>query len=37
MAVIHASVGVRNKQHLQLIMDALKNIPDVYVVKRVIS
>ncbi|WP_283582734.1 RelA/SpoT family protein [Limosilactobacillus difficilis] len=37
MATINASVGVRNLKHLQLIIDALKNIPDVYVVKRVIS
>lgn len=36
MAVISASVGVRNHEHLQIIMDALKNVPDVYVVKRVI-
>ncbi|MCT3442281.1 bifunctional (p)ppGpp synthetase/guanosine-3',5'-bis(diphosphate) 3'-pyrophosphohydrolase, partial [Limosilactobacillus fermentum] len=36
MATISATVGVRNFQHLQLIMDSLKNLPDVYVVKRVI-
>ncbi|WP_251546839.1 RelA/SpoT family protein [Limosilactobacillus caecicola] len=36
LATISASVGVRNRQQLEIIMDALKNIPDVYVVKRVI-
>lgn len=36
LAIISASVGVRNAEHLQIIMDALKNIHDVYVVKRVI-
>ena len=36
MATISASVGVRNSQQLEIIMDALKNVPDVYVVKRVI-
>lgn len=36
MATISASVGVRNIEQLNIIMDALKNIPDVYVVKRVI-
>lgn len=36
MATISATIGVRNSQHLQLILDSLKNIPDVYVVKRVI-
>lgn len=33
---IAATVGVRNAQHLTMIMDALKNVRDVYVVKRVI-
>lgn len=36
LATISASVGVRNLAQLRIIMDALKNIPDVYVVKRVI-
>lgn len=36
LATISLSLGVRNAQHLQIIMDALKNIHDVYVVKRVI-
>lgn len=36
LAIISVSVGVRNAEHLQIIMDALKNIHDVYVVKRVI-
>lgn len=36
IATISASVGVRNREQLQIIMDALKNVPDVYVVKRVI-
>ncbi|MBM6941237.1 RelA/SpoT family protein [Limosilactobacillus coleohominis] len=36
LATISASVGVRNRAQLELIMDALKNVPDVYVVKRVI-
>lgn len=36
LATISASVGVRNLNQLRIIMDALKNIPDVYVVKRVI-
>ena len=36
LATISASVGVHNLAQLRIIMDALKNIPDVYVVKRVI-
>lgn len=36
LATISASVGVRNRAQLEIIMDALKNVPDVYVVKRVI-
>ncbi|MBM6754284.1 MULTISPECIES: bifunctional (p)ppGpp synthetase/guanosine-3',5'-bis(diphosphate) 3'-pyrophosphohydrolase [Lactobacillaceae] len=36
MATISLTVGVRNLNHLQLIEDALKNLADVYVVKRVI-
>ena len=37
MVTISLTIGVRNLQQLQLIMDALKNIRDVYVVKRVIQ
>lgn len=36
IALISLQVGVRNLEHLTQIMDSLKNIPDVYVVKRVI-
>ena len=36
MVTISASFGVRNKEHLQRIMDNLKNVPDVYVIKRAI-
>lgn len=36
MVTISLTIGVRNLTQLQLIMDALKNIRDVYVVKRVI-
>lgn len=36
MVTISLTIGVRNLQQLQLIMNALKNIRDVYVVKRVI-
>ena len=36
MVTISLTIGVRNLTQLQLIMDALKNILDVYVVKRVI-
>ena len=36
MVTISLTVGVRNLNHLQLIEDALKNVADVYVVKRVI-
>lgn len=36
MVTISLTIGVRNRQQLQLIMNALKNIRDVYVVKRVI-
>lgn len=36
IATISASVGVRNREQLEIIMNALKNVPDVYVVKRVI-
>ncbi|WP_461218262.1 RelA/SpoT family protein [Lapidilactobacillus salsurivasis] len=34
MANIYVTVGVRNAQHLERIIDSLKNIPDVYEVKR---
>ena len=34
MAHIYVSVGVRNQTHLESIIDGLKNIPDVYEVKR---
>lgn len=34
MANIYVTVGVRNAQHLDKIIDSLKNIPDVYEVKR---
>ena len=37
MVTISLTIGVRNLQQLQLIMDSLKNIRDVYVVKRVIQ
>lgn len=36
VVTISASIGIRNLVHLQHIMDNLKNIPDVYVVKRTI-
>lgn len=36
VVTISASMGIRNRTHLQRIMDNLKNIPDVYVVKRTI-
>jgi len=36
MVTISLTIGVRNLRQLQLIMDGLKNIPDVYVVKRII-
>jgi GTP pyrophosphokinase len=36
MVTISLTIGVRNLQQLELIMNALKNIKDVYVVKRVI-
>ena len=36
MVVISLTVGVRNLAHLDLIIGALKNVADVYVVKRVI-
>lgn len=36
MVTVTASIGIRNRVHLQHIMDNLKNIPDVYVVKRTI-
>ena len=36
MVTISLTIGVRNLEQLQLIMNGLKNIQDVYVVKRVI-
>ena len=36
MVTISLTIGVRNRQQLELIMNSLKNIKDVYVVKRVI-
>lgn len=36
IAYVSLQLGVRNLDHLSQIMDSLKNIPDVYVVKRVI-
>lgn len=34
MVTISATLGVKDLEHLQIIMDRIKNIPDVYVVKR---
>ncbi|MCG4282502.1 ACT domain-containing protein, partial [Lacticaseibacillus saniviri] len=34
MADIHVTVGVRNLAHLDKLMDSVKNIPDIYEVKR---
>lgn len=34
MADIHVTVGVRNLAHLDKLMDAVKNVPDIYEVKR---
>ncbi|WP_125703593.1 RelA/SpoT family protein [Lacticaseibacillus daqingensis] len=34
MADIHVTVGIRNLAHLERMMDAIKNIPDIYEVKR---
>lgn len=36
MVTISLTIGVRNLEQLQFIMDGLKNIKDVYVVKRII-
>ncbi len=36
VVTISASIGIRNREHLQRIMESLKNIQDVYVVKRTI-
>ncbi|WP_056938539.1 bifunctional (p)ppGpp synthetase/guanosine-3',5'-bis(diphosphate) 3'-pyrophosphohydrolase [Paucilactobacillus suebicus] len=36
VVTINASIGIRNREHLERIMDNLKKIPDVYVVKRTI-
>ncbi|ETA73153.1 RelA/SpoT family protein [Ligilactobacillus equi] len=35
-AVVTATVGIKNSEHLQRVVDKIKQIPDVYVVKRVI-
>ncbi|WP_125566895.1 RelA/SpoT family protein [Companilactobacillus insicii] len=37
MAVIHVSVGVNNKEHLDQIISKLKNVPDVYEIKRTVE
>lgn len=34
MADIHVTVGVNNAQHLERLLDSIKNIPDIYEVKR---
>ena len=34
MVVISMTIGVRNLLHLQRVMESLKNVKDVYVVKR---
>ncbi|MDT7014554.1 RelA/SpoT family protein [Levilactobacillus namurensis] len=34
MVIISVSLGIRNKWELQRVMDNIKNVPDVYVVKR---
>ncbi|WP_225047136.1 RelA/SpoT family protein [Lacticaseibacillus kribbianus] len=34
MADIHVTVGIRNQAHLERLMDAIKNVPDIYEVKR---
>lgn len=36
MATIDVTVGIRDKVHLQRVMDGIKRVPDVYVVKRTI-
>ncbi|WP_334328633.1 RelA/SpoT family protein [Companilactobacillus sp. HBUAS59699] len=37
MAVVHVSVGVNNKEHLDQIISKLKNVPDVYEIKRTVE
>ncbi|WP_125763219.1 RelA/SpoT family protein [Companilactobacillus hulinensis] len=37
MAIIHVSVGVNNKEHLDQIISKLKNVPDVYEIKRTVE
>ncbi len=37
MVIISVSLGVRNLEHLQRIIDSLKNVQDVYVVERKLS
>ena len=34
MADIHVTVGINNLAHLERIMEAIKNVPDIYEVKR---
>ena len=36
MATIDVTVGIRDKVHLQRVIDNIKRVPDVYVVKRTI-
>ena len=36
MAIITATVGIKDLEHLERVMDAIKRIPDVYTVKRTI-
>ena len=37
MAIIHVSIGVNNKEHLDSIISKLKNIPNVYEIKRTVA
>ena len=37
MAIIHVSIGVNNKEHLDNIISKLKNIPNVYEIKRTVA
>jgi Guanosine polyphosphate pyrophosphohydrolases/synthetases len=37
MAVIHVSVGVNNKEHLDKLVAKLNNIPDIFEIKRTIE
>lgn len=36
VTVIDAKIGIRDKDHLQYVIDSIKRVPDVYVVRRVI-